>query len=216
MIIAVDFDGTLALHEYPQIGAEVPYAIDWLRKFHNAGVSIILWTMRHGKTLDEALDWCKGRGLTFWGVNKNPEQHTWTQSNKQYANLYIDDAAVGCPLLPGKDGGRPYVDWSIVGPHTAFLLGLIKTKPDVVSALGGFSKKESVPMSEITDSFNELKLLVSAAEADIAKADSGTYAAGTRSRAQMMLIKKKAQQVRDAVLAKRKEPVGTTENKSGS
>ena len=32
MIIAVDFDGTIVEHEYPRIGAEIPFAIDTLKR----------------------------------------------------------------------------------------------------------------------------------------------------------------------------------------
>lgn len=43
-------------------------------------------------------------------INDNPEQLSWSLSRKVYAHLYIDDAALGCPLI-AVAGGRPYVDW---------------------------------------------------------------------------------------------------------
>lgn len=112
MIIAVDFDGTLAVHKYPKIGEEVEGAIETcleLQKTHK----LILYTMRSGQTLDDAVKWCQERGLVFWGVNENPEQKDWTDSPKVYAHIYIDDAAYGCPLndVPNE---RPVVNWSKV------------------------------------------------------------------------------------------------------
>lgn len=110
-VICVDFDGTLSIHEYPNIGKEVPLAIETCKKLQKLGYKLILYTMRDGKELEEAIAWCKERGLEFWDHNNNPQQHTWTQSRKVYAILYIDDAAYGCPLIYPEDS-RPYVDWS--------------------------------------------------------------------------------------------------------
>lgn len=129
-VIAIDFDGTLAEHRYPDIGAEVPGAFAWLRQYQAAGVKLILWTMRsdgprQGPTLTDAVKWCRKRGVEFWGVNSNPEQHGWTTSPKAYAPLYIDDAAFGCPLRgSARAGGRDMVDWDVVGPAVAEMLGL--------------------------------------------------------------------------------------------
>lgn len=114
MIIAVDFDGTIVEHEYPAIGPDVPGAFDWLTQFQNAGARLILWTMRSEDTLRDAVLHCKARGIHFWGVNGNPEQN-WSTSPKAYAQVYIDDAAAGCPLVR-PSGRRPYVDWAAIGP----------------------------------------------------------------------------------------------------
>ena len=125
-IVAVDFDGTLVEHIYPAIGREVPGAFAWLRKFQAADIKLILWTMRSHKELAEAVDFCRDRGVEFWGINENPDQHSWTTSPKQYAQLYIDDAAVGCPLIPA--GLRPIVDWRVVGPYVMHRFGFSPTE----------------------------------------------------------------------------------------
>lgn len=128
MIIAVDFDGTLADHRYPDIGAEVPGAFKWLKAFVEHGARLILWTMRadcndDGNVLSDAVAWCKERGVTFWAINENPEQIDWSGSPKAYAQLYIDDAAFGCPLRENpRMGGRPFVDWEVVGPAVLEML----------------------------------------------------------------------------------------------
>lgn len=129
-IIAVDFDGTLCEHRFPEIGIENPHAFDWLSRFQKAGAKLILYTMRSDKRsngvsaeghpatrdyLSEAVEWCRARGMLFWGVNENPEQKSWTDSPKVYAHRYIDDAAHGCPLRESGDG-RPMADWRVIGP----------------------------------------------------------------------------------------------------
>lgn len=113
LIIAVDFDGTLVKHEYPRIGEEIPGAVDTLKALQEKGAKLILHTMRCDISLDQALEWCKERGLHFWAVNDNPGQKHWTGSRKIYATHYIDDAGVGCPLIY-PEGERPYVDWHVV------------------------------------------------------------------------------------------------------
>lgn len=111
-IIAVDFDGTIVTHMYPAIGNEVPNAIRVLTRLQEQGTLLILWTMRSGIQLQEAVDYCASKGITFWGINRNPTQHEWTDSPKAYALIYIDDAAAGCPLLADKSGSeRPMVNW---------------------------------------------------------------------------------------------------------
>ena len=122
MKIAVDFDGTVCLHEYPDIGEEVPFAIYWLKRFQDAGAKLILFTMRSdsdkaGPVLTQAVQWLESRGINLYGINTDPDQKSWTASPKAYANKYIDDAAAGCPLRQSaKVGGRSFVDWAIVGP----------------------------------------------------------------------------------------------------
>lgn len=111
--IAVDFDGTCVTHEYPDVGREIG-AAPVLRLLASRGVRLVLWTMRSGKPLQDAVDWFKDHDIPLFGVNENPEQKSWTASPKAYAQLYIDDAALGCPLKPGIEGGRPYVDWVAV------------------------------------------------------------------------------------------------------
>lgn len=113
-IIAVDFDGTIVEHKYPLIGKDVPGALDVLTDIDASGSKIILWTMRSGKQLQEAVDYLINKGVNLYGINTNPGQIAWTKSPKAYAHIYIDDAALGTPLIfPNEDGNseRPYVNW---------------------------------------------------------------------------------------------------------
>lgn len=115
MIIAIDFDGTCVTHEYPKVGDDIG-AQEVLKELISNGHKLILWTMRSDKigetTLKDALDWFHTKQISLWGINQNPDQISsgWSKSNKQYANLYIDDAALGCPLIYNEDS-KPFVDW---------------------------------------------------------------------------------------------------------
>ena len=71
MTIAVDFDGTIVTHEYPKIGKEIPFAIQTLKMLANDGHRLILWTVREGRLLGEAVQWCKERGVEFYAINKD-------------------------------------------------------------------------------------------------------------------------------------------------
>lgn len=109
MIIAIDFDGTCVTHEYPKIGVNIG-AWPVIKELKANGHDIILLTMRGDRKLKEAVDMFNGHGIELFGVNHNPSQHNWTSSPKVYAHMYIDDAALGCPLVQGED--RPYADWA--------------------------------------------------------------------------------------------------------
>jgi hypothetical protein len=122
MVIAVDFDGTCVTHEYPHVGEDIG-AQPVLRKLVEAGHQLILFTMRSGKELQDAVKWFKNNDIPLYGVNANPTQSEWTKSPKAYAQLYIDDAALGIPLDVNvtlvnheelKQIGRPFVNWEEV------------------------------------------------------------------------------------------------------
>lgn len=55
MIIAVDFDGTCVKHRYPMVGEDVDGAVSVLKELVRKGHKIILYTMRSGDTLDDAI-----------------------------------------------------------------------------------------------------------------------------------------------------------------
>lgn len=109
MVICVDFDGTCVEHDYPEIGKDIG-AVPVLRDLVKGGHQLILWTMRSGTELEDAVEWFKFNAIPLYGVQRNPEQEAWTTSPKAYAQMYIDDAALGCPLIR-DDAWRPYVDW---------------------------------------------------------------------------------------------------------
>ena len=107
-IIAVDFDGTVVTHEYPEIGRDIG-AVPVLKALVEQGHLLILWTMRDKNTLEDAVNWFYQNDIPLYGANKNPEQH-WSDSPKCYAHIYLDDAALGAPVVQ-NDPERPYINW---------------------------------------------------------------------------------------------------------
>ena len=96
-IIAVDFDGTVVTHAYPHIGNDIG-AVPVLRELIGNGCRVILYTMRSGRLLDDAVAWFARNDIPLYAVNENPAQREWTDSPKVFADLYIDDSALGCPI----------------------------------------------------------------------------------------------------------------------
>lgn len=113
MYIAVDFDGTCVTHEYPNVGRDIR-AVPVLKKLVDAGHKLILNTMRSGDELEDAIQWFIDNDIPLFGINENPTQKSWTESPKVYAHIYIDDAALGCPLKTNRNSTRPFVDWKEV------------------------------------------------------------------------------------------------------
>ena len=96
MIIAVDFDGTIVEHDYPRIGKPVPFAIDTLKLLQKEKeFRLILWTVREGPLLQEAVDYCESKGLKFYAVNKNFPEEEIPSPRKINADLFIDDKNLG-------------------------------------------------------------------------------------------------------------------------
>jgi hypothetical protein len=112
MIIVVDFDGTCVSHDYPLVGKDIG-AAPVLKKLVDAGHKLILYTMRSREGLKDAQDWFTSNDIPLFASQTNPTQKEWTESPKCFGHLYIDDAALGCPLIYG-DHSRPYVDWKEV------------------------------------------------------------------------------------------------------
>ena len=135
MNIAVDFDGTIVEHEYPNIGAEKLFAIETLKQIQKQGHQLILWTYRTGPELEVAIDFCRNNGLEFYAVNKNYPEEIYDESvpRKLNVDMYIDDRNFG-----------GFVEWSIVwemfsGESVDVLEEkfLKKTKPSIWKRLFG-------------------------------------------------------------------------------
>jgi len=95
MIIAVDFDGTIVEHNFPDIGKPNIALINKLLWLKNIGHKIVLWTCREGIMLEDAIQYCKIYGLIFDGVNENIRDVPYSNfSRKIYADIYIDDRAI--------------------------------------------------------------------------------------------------------------------------
>jgi hypothetical protein len=110
--IAVDFDGTIVEHEFPEIGKEKLFAFQTLKELEKLGARLILWTFRTGKELDDAVEYCRKNGIEFYAVNKNYPEEIFdeTVSRKIDADIYIDDKNIGG--FPGWSGV-----WQILTPY---------------------------------------------------------------------------------------------------
>lgn len=101
--IAVDFDGTIVEHKFPEIGKEMPKAFEVLKALSEEGHQLVLWTFRDGEELQAALDFCLEHGIMFWAVNQSfpDEEYSKYISRKIHADLFIDDRNFGG--FPGWD-----------------------------------------------------------------------------------------------------------------
>ncbi len=109
-IIALDFDGTVVTHAYPEVGEDIG-AVAVLKELVAQEDKLILWTMRSGTLLEDAVAWFKKHDIPLWGINENPTQKEWTESPKLHADLLIDDSALGCPTCFLDGERRPAADW---------------------------------------------------------------------------------------------------------
>lgn len=97
IIIAVDFDNTLAVTKYPTIIKPIDLTCELIRKAKKNGAIIILWTCREGKELEEAVNWCKENNVPIDYINENvPERiEKWgNDCRKIGADIYIDDRSI--------------------------------------------------------------------------------------------------------------------------
>ena len=128
MTFNIDFDGTVVTHAFPHVGRDIG-AAPVLKALTDSGHQLILFTMRSdraeakpvidptiqnvtGDFLTDAVNWFKENDIPLYGVQSNPTQHNWTTSPKSYAEVMIDDSAIGCPLIFDETlSPRPFVDW---------------------------------------------------------------------------------------------------------
>ena len=117
MYIAVDFDGTCVTHDYPEVGKDIG-AVPVLKELVKQKHKLILWTMISGSQLEDAVEWFNSNGIPLYGIQTNPTQKSWTESPKAYANIYIDDAALGAPLKHDEMlSPREFIDWVAVADY---------------------------------------------------------------------------------------------------
>ena len=95
-VIAVDFDGTLCVNRWPEIGEPNAELIGQLIEEQKNGAVIILWTCRADRMLEEAVKWAEEQGLKFDYVNRNVPERIRAYKNdsrKISADVYVDDRA---------------------------------------------------------------------------------------------------------------------------
>ena len=94
MTIAVDFDGTIVEHRYPEIGEEIPFATETLKMLIKDRHRLILWSVREGELLDEAVEWCRQRGEEFYAGNRDyPEEKIENMRKKIEGKAVVESYA---------------------------------------------------------------------------------------------------------------------------
>ncbi len=97
-IVAVDFDGTLAVTKFPEIIKPIPKMIRYCKRLQKGGTILVLYTCRRGRNLQDAVEWCEGQGLVFDYVNENTAENIANyggiDTRKIFAHEYIDDKAM--------------------------------------------------------------------------------------------------------------------------
>lgn len=131
MIIAIDFDGTIVEHAYPKIGKPIPFAVETLLQMQKDGHKLILWTVRRGRLLQEAIDYCAQRGLYFYAENENyrgeNKELGEEVSRKLSVDMFIDDRNLG---------GLP--DWGVI-------YNAVKATADGTNALKVMAGQSPIP-----------------------------------------------------------------------
>ena len=132
MVIAVDFDGTIVEHKFPLIGKPIPFAIETLLQLQKDQHTLILWTVREDKLLEEALSYCAQRGLYFYAANENfPGEDRTKAGRKLGADLFIDDRNLG---------GLP--DWGIIYNAVKAMENGDSAYHTIMSATSGLPQKK--------------------------------------------------------------------------
>ena len=116
--ITVDFDNTCALEDFPLVGADVPYAVETLKRLASNGVKLILWTCRQNEQLKDAVEWFRRNDILLFGVNEDPQPDETLAAlygipRKIIGDFNIDDRNLGCPTIDIESNGKVYtvVDW---------------------------------------------------------------------------------------------------------
>ena len=138
MTIAVDFDGTIVEHRYPEIGEEKPFAVQTLRMLIADHHRLILWSVREGKLLDDAIEWCRERGIEFYAINREYPEETESgnehYSRKIKADIFIDDRNIG---------GLP--DWGTIYSMITHHTGWYHLISDTVSGNNSYATRHRRP-----------------------------------------------------------------------
>ena len=114
MNIAVDFDGTIVEDQYPAIGEEIPFALDTLKMLIADRHKVILWSCREGQLLEDAVEWCRERGVEFYAVNRD-----YPEEKKEWNNHFSRNTMQPFKPLPIRDvpSEGPLRFWLLAGLH---------------------------------------------------------------------------------------------------
>lgn len=95
LTLSIDFDGTIAHEEYPDIGDPLPGAKQVINTLYEMGHIIIINSCRAGKYEQKMKEYLYKNGIKHHFVNENPpwriEQYEGLDCRKIGADYYIDD-----------------------------------------------------------------------------------------------------------------------------
>ena len=97
-ILAIDFDSTICMSDYPELGVERENAGDVIRQFVKQGYGIVINTCRTNEPLAAAIVWLRDNNIPYHYVNCNfPHLIEYFNSDcrKISADIYIDDKCLG-------------------------------------------------------------------------------------------------------------------------
>jgi len=104
---------------------------------------LILWTVREGELLEEAVKYCENRGLSFYAINSNMPDKVDARfaTRKVSVDLYIDDRNLGglpewgiiYQMIKNNKALEPY-SYEIENEYTK------KTKKSIISKMLGLYK----------------------------------------------------------------------------
>lgn len=130
IILALDFDETISITDWPTIVGLRKGAKKYINKLFDRGYYIIVWTCRHGRNEDEAYNFLKSQGIKFHAIN---EQHPAlikafnNNTRKISADIYVDDKSL----------------WLFGIPNWFWLYWLIRLRSlDLIPSLSRFCNKE--------------------------------------------------------------------------
>ncbi|MDO4584893.1 MAG: hypothetical protein Q4D62_12415 [Planctomycetia bacterium] len=109
-VVAVDYDDTCVIGDYPQQGTTIPDAVESLKLFDRMGMKIILLTLREGDALQTAMEWFQKYEIPLYDINNNPD---FPGSRKVAADIYIDDKNADAAIVKVYSG-KWILDWEDV------------------------------------------------------------------------------------------------------
>lgn len=93
-VIAVDFDGTIVEHNFPEIGKMKENVVAKMRKWYEEGHTICIWTCRTDQYEQDARKYLADNNIPFHYFNENPTSSFGDGCRKILAHVYLDDRAL--------------------------------------------------------------------------------------------------------------------------
>jgi hypothetical protein len=97
-IISFDYDDTIVVADYPNIGTIKRFAKEVINSLYDEGHTIIINTCRSGKHEADAALYLTQCGVMYHHINENHPENIAiydSDSRKIYADIYVDDKQLG-------------------------------------------------------------------------------------------------------------------------